>query len=104
MKPRRILRYLPENYQLAATDERGVLHALLQVMDAMHAPVEGVLRGIERYVDPHRAPDPFVVPSSPDNAPTVPVRPLSDVEVRRLEVVVDGLRMHAERASHAHCG
>ena len=51
-----------------------------------------------------RAPDPFAVPSSPDDAPIVPVRPLSDVEVRRLEVVVDGLRMHAERASHAHCG
>jgi phage tail-like protein len=61
MKPRRVLRYLPENYQLAAADERGVLQALLQVMDGMHAPVETVLRGLERYVDPHRAPDPFVL-------------------------------------------
>lgn len=61
MQPRRILRYLPENYQLAAGDERGVLQALLQVMDGMHAPVERVLKSIEQYVDPFRAPDPFVL-------------------------------------------
>lgn len=61
MQPRRILRYLPENYQLAAADQRGVLQALLQVMDGMHAPIERVLGSIERYVDPYGAPDPFVL-------------------------------------------
>lgn len=61
MQPRRILRYLPENYQLAAADERGVLWALLHVMDGMHAPVERVLKSIDGYFDPFRAPDLFVL-------------------------------------------
>jgi phage tail-like protein len=61
MQPHTILRYLPENFQLAAGDERGVLRALLHVMDGMHAPVERVLKSIEQYVDPYRAPEPFVL-------------------------------------------
>lgn len=61
MERRRILRYLPENYQLAAADERGVLWAMLGVMQGFHAPVHRIVRAIDAYVDPHRAPDPFVL-------------------------------------------
>lgn len=60
MEQARILRYLPENYELAAADRSGALWSILGVMDAMHAPVEQVLKSIDAYVDPHRAPDPFV--------------------------------------------
>jgi len=42
MERQRILRYLPENYQLAAVDERGVMAAMLAIMEAMHAPVDRV--------------------------------------------------------------
>ena len=61
MDRRRILRYLPENYQLAAVDEHGVMAAVLAVMEGMHAPVDRVLRSIDSYFDPFRAPDPFVL-------------------------------------------
>jgi len=61
MEQRRIARYLPENYQLAAADHRGALWALLAAMDSMHAPVERVLKSLDGYVDPHRAPEPFVM-------------------------------------------
>ena len=61
MERARILRYLPENYQLAAIDERGVMGAMLAIMEAMHAPVDRVLRSIDAYFDPFRAPDPFVL-------------------------------------------
>ena len=61
MDRRRILRYLPENYQLAAVDERGVMAAMLAIMEAMHAPVDRVLRSIDAFFDPLRAPAPFVL-------------------------------------------
>ncbi len=61
MEQERILRYLPENYQLAAADRRGVMRALLAVMDGMHAPADRVLRSLDTYVDPNRAPDAFVL-------------------------------------------
>ena len=61
MDRQRILRYLPENYQLAAVDERSVMGAVLAIMEAMHAPVDRVLRSIDSYFDPFRAPDPFVL-------------------------------------------
>jgi phage tail-like protein len=61
MEPRQILHYLPENYQVAAADQQGVLVALLSVMDSMHAPAERVLRSIDTYFDPYRAPDAFVL-------------------------------------------
>ena len=57
----RIARYLPENYQLAAADERGALSAILAVMEGMHAPAERVLRSLDSFVDPYRASDPFVL-------------------------------------------
>lgn len=61
MEQRRILRYLPENYQLAARDERSVLRALLAVMESLHAPVDRVLRNLDSFFDPFRAPAPFVL-------------------------------------------
>jgi phage tail-like protein len=61
MEARRILRYLPENYQFAAANQSGVMNAMLQVMDGMHAPVDRVLRSIDCFFDPFRAPDAFVL-------------------------------------------
>ena len=61
MERQRILRYLPENYQLAAIDERGVMAAMLAIMEAMHAPVDRVLRSLDSYFAPFRAPGPFVL-------------------------------------------
>lgn len=61
MERARILRYLPENYQLAAVDPGGVLAAMLGVMEGMHAPVDRLLRSIDSYFDPFRAPEPFVL-------------------------------------------
>jgi phage tail-like protein len=61
MEQQRILRYLPENYQLAAADGRGVMRAMLAVMEGMHAPVDRVLRSLDSFFDPYRAPDPFVL-------------------------------------------
>jgi len=61
MERQRILRYLPENYQLAAADPGGVLAAMLGVMEGMHAPVDRVLRSIDAFFDPFRAPEPFVL-------------------------------------------
>ena len=61
MQQDRILRYLPENYQLAAADRRGVMRAVLAVMEGMHAPADRILRSLDTYVDPNRAPDAFVL-------------------------------------------
>jgi phage tail-like protein len=61
MEQRRILRYLPENYQLAAAHDRGVMRGMLAVMEGMHAPVDRVLRSLDSYFDPYRAPDAFVL-------------------------------------------
>jgi P2-related tail formation protein len=36
------------------------LAALLEVMEALHAPSEEVLAELDRYLDPYRAPDSFV--------------------------------------------
>jgi phage tail-like protein len=61
MEQQRILRYLPENYQLAAANDRGVMRAMLAVMEGLHAPVDRVLRSLDSFFDPFRAPDPFVL-------------------------------------------
>lgn len=61
MERRRILRYLPENYELAAANDRSALWAILGVMDEMHTPVDRILDSIDRYFDPFRSPDPFVL-------------------------------------------
>src|SRR5437868_6341422 len=61
MQQDRILHYLPENYQLAAADERGVMRGMLAVMEGMHAPVDQVIRSLDSFFDPNRAPDAFVL-------------------------------------------
>lgn len=61
MDPAQIVRFLPENYRHAAARPDGVTAALLAAMDAMHAPVEAVIEGIDGYVSPWRAPDDFVL-------------------------------------------
>ena len=61
MERRRILRYLPENYQLAAANEYGVLSACLAVMEGMHAPDDRILRSLDQYFDPYRAIEPFIL-------------------------------------------
>jgi len=61
MEQHRILRYLPENYQLAAAGEHGVMRAMLTVMEGLHAPVDRILRSLDSYFDPYRAPDAFVL-------------------------------------------
>lgn len=61
MEPRRILHYLPQNYQVAAATGQNVLMAMLSVMDSMHAPSERVLGSLDSYFDPYRAPDAFVL-------------------------------------------
>ena len=61
MEARRILHYLPENYQLAAADQHGLMWSMLRVMEALHEPVDRMLRSIDSYFDPFRAPDPFVL-------------------------------------------
>jgi phage tail-like protein len=57
---RRIARYLPETYQAAVRPDNP-LGALLAVMESLHAPADAALDNLDAYVDPHRAPDPFVV-------------------------------------------
>jgi len=61
MKQQRILRYLPENYQLAAEDERSVMRGMLAVMEGMVDPVDNLLGRLDTYFDPYRAPDAFVL-------------------------------------------
>jgi phage tail-like protein len=67
MRRAEIEQLLPAVYQLALhpiegwglePDER--LGAVLDAMEALHDPVEQVLDGLEAWVDPRRAPDPFV--------------------------------------------
>ena len=61
MERQRILRYLPENYQLAAADERGVMAAMLAIMEAMHAPVLSGASFARSPISLRRAPGPFVL-------------------------------------------
>jgi len=61
MKQHRILRYLPENYQLAAADEHSVMRATLHVVEGMLDPVDELLRSLDSYFDPNRAPPAFVL-------------------------------------------
>jgi phage tail-like protein len=61
MKQQRILRYLPENYQLAAVGEHGVMRATLAVMEGMLDPVDERIRSLDAYFDPYRAKDAFVL-------------------------------------------
>lgn len=60
MEADRIARLLPETYR-AAVAPGTPLGALLDAMAALQAPVETMLGRRETYVDPNRAPDPFVL-------------------------------------------
>jgi len=59
MRRDHIAELLPEIYR-ASLPAGGPLAALLEVMEAMHAPVEAVLDDLDAYLDPRRAPDRFV--------------------------------------------
>ena len=59
MKQSEILQLLPEIFQRTTTPENPLM-VLLEVMEHMHAPAEGVLDGLDRFFDPRRAPDKFV--------------------------------------------
>ena len=59
MKPTDIGRMLPEVFQ-RTLKEATPLNALLDVMEGLQAPSEGVLAGLDRYFDPRRAPNSFV--------------------------------------------
>ena len=61
MEPSQILRFLPENYRLAAGNQRGPLAALLGVMDELQAPDERIIANFDDYISPYRAPDDFVM-------------------------------------------
>jgi phage tail-like protein len=54
-----IARLLPSVYQ-RTLEETGPLAALLAVMEELHAPAETSLAGLSLFLDPRRAPEPFV--------------------------------------------
>jgi phage tail-like protein len=59
MKQSEIEQLLPEILQRTVRSG-GPLHALLAVMEDLHAPSETTLDELEKYVDPYRTPDRFV--------------------------------------------
>jgi phage tail-like protein len=59
MKHEQIARLLPEVFRSTLAPHTP-LAALLEVMDALHAPAEGVLADIDAVFDPYRAPDALV--------------------------------------------
>lgn len=59
MKQSAIERLLPDVFQRTALPGTP-LRALLEVMEAQHEPAEQVLESLERYFNPHQAPDEFV--------------------------------------------
>jgi phage tail-like protein len=59
VKKAQIERLLPAVFQAAARPGTP-LFAILDVMEAMHAPVEAALDRLDVTFDPHRAPDVFV--------------------------------------------
>lgn len=59
MRRREIERLLPAVFQETVHDETPIL-AILTVMEALHAPSEGILTDIDAFFDPHRAPDRFI--------------------------------------------
>jgi phage tail-like protein len=59
MRAEEIARLLPAVYQDATADS-PLLVAILAVMEAMHGPDEAVIASFSSYLDPRRAPDPFV--------------------------------------------
>lgn len=60
MEQHRIARFLPETYR-AAIVPGSPLAAILATMEELHAPAEAALARIDDFIDPHRAPDDFVL-------------------------------------------
>jgi phage tail-like protein len=59
MRAEEIAHLLPAVYQDAVPGS-PVLRAILGAMEALHAPDEAAIAGFSAYLDPRRAPDPFV--------------------------------------------
>jgi phage tail-like protein len=59
MRRREIEHLLPAVFQETVHDGTPIL-AILTVMEALHAPSEGILTDIDAFFDPHRAPDRFI--------------------------------------------
>lgn len=59
MRSLEIQRLLPGIFQ-RALEPNSPLEALLDVMEALHAPSESVLAGLDALFNPYRAPDAFV--------------------------------------------
>jgi phage tail-like protein len=59
MKRAEIERLLPSIIQ-RTSHPGGVLYALLEAMEALHAPVEDILEHLDEYFDPRLAPEAFV--------------------------------------------
>ena len=60
MKPAEIELLLPGIFRRVARDGNPIMVALLSAMESMHERPESVLRDLEVFFDPRRAPDPFV--------------------------------------------
>jgi phage tail-like protein len=60
MKRTDIEKLLPSVFRRALRDGDALAGALLDAMEDLHGPADDVLRNIDRYFDPHRAPDAFV--------------------------------------------
>ncbi len=67
MRRPEIERLLPKVFQLALHPDSGWalepdtrLGAVLDAMESLHQPIEDILDGLAAYVDPRRAPEPFV--------------------------------------------
>jgi len=60
MKRAEIENLLPTIFRRAATEGNGVMGALLDAMEALHARAEDVLKNLDAFFDPRRAPDDFV--------------------------------------------
>src|SRR5215471_4269593 len=59
MKRREIERLLPAVFQ-EAVHEGTPIFAILEVMEALHAPSEEILASIDAFFNPYRAPDRFI--------------------------------------------
>jgi phage tail-like protein len=90
MRRAAIERLLPLAYQRAATDG-SVLDALLEVMEALHAPDEAALEGVDALFTPYRSPDRFVAYLTRWTAMDHAVSAAGDVAVGRLrDLVAEG--------------
>lgn len=60
MRRAQIENLLPAIFRRAASEGNGVMGALLDAMEALHARSDDVLRNLDAFFDPRRAPDGFV--------------------------------------------